>query len=190
MALPPSASGVVAPRLPREVTYIIDTSGSMEGVSIVQAREALLLALARLQPGDWFNVIEFNSVTTPLYAAPVALDADTLARAKQFVGNCARAAGPKCAGAQIALAGNRTSTLLRQVVFLTDGAVGNEDEILRLINDEVGDRRLFTVGISPAPNTFFMSRAAQFGRGTFVIGDVREVKEKMAALFRNSKAPC
>jgi hypothetical protein len=86
---------------------------------------------------------------------------------------------------KIALAGERTSSMLRQVVFLTDGAVGNEDEILRLINDTVGDRRLFTVGIGPAPNTFFMTRAAQFGRGTFTfIGDVREVKEKMTALFR------
>ena len=86
---------------------------------------------------------------------------------------------------KVALAGERTSPLLRQVVFLTDGAVGNEDAILRLISDAVGDRRLFTVGIGPAPNTFFMTRAAQFGRGTFTfIGDVREVKEKMTALFR------
>ena len=186
MALPPSTSGAVAPRLPREITYIIDTSGSMEGVSIVQAREALLLALDRLQPGDWFNVIEFNSVTVPLYAAPVALDAGTLARAKQFVGNLRARGGTEMLPAlKIALAGERTSSLLRQVVFLTDGAVGNEDEILRLINDAVGDRRLFTVGIGPAPNTFFMTRAAQFGRGTFTfIGDVREVKEKMTALFR------
>ena len=186
MALPPSTSDAVAPRLPREITYIIDTSGSMEGVSIVQAREALLLALDRLQAGDRFNVIEFNSVTVPLYAAPVALDAATLARAKQFVGNLRARGGTEMLPAlKIALAGERTSSLLRQVVFLTDGAVGNEDEILRLISDAVGDRRLFTVGIGPAPNTFFMTRAAQVGRGTFTfIGDVREVKEKMTVLFR------
>ena len=71
MALPPAAAGD-APRVPREITYIIDTSGSMEGVSIAQARDALLLALDRLQPGDRFNVIEFNSMTRPLFAAPVA----------------------------------------------------------------------------------------------------------------------
>jgi len=186
MALPPSTPGAAAPRLPREITYIIDTSGSMEGVSIVQAREALLLALDRLQPGDWFNVIEFNSVTVPLFAAPVALDAGSLARAKQFVGNLRARGGTEMLPAlKVALAGERTSPLLRQVVFLTDGAVGNEDEILRLISDAVGDRRLFTVGIGPAPNTFFMTRAAQVGRGTFtLIGDVREVKEKMTVLFR------
>ncbi|MEO8751144.1 MAG: marine proteobacterial sortase target protein [Casimicrobiaceae bacterium] len=185
MALPPSAPRADTPRQPREVTYIIDTSGSMEGVSIVQAREALLLALDRLQPGDRFNVIEFNSVTVPLFPAPVALDAATLLRAKQFVGNLRARGGTEMLPAlQIALAGERTSPMLRQVVFLTDGAVGNEDAILRLINDTVGDRRLFTVGIGPAPNMFFMTKAAQFGRGTFTfIGDVREVKEKMTALF-------
>ncbi len=185
MALPPSAPRSGAPRQPREVTYIIDTSGSMEGVSIVQAREALLLALARLQPGDRFNVIEFNSVTVPLFPTPVALDTATLLRAKEFVGGLRARGGTEMLPAlQIALAGERTSPMLRQVVFLTDGAVGNEDAILRLISDTVGDRRLFTVGIGPAPNMFFMTKAAQFGRGTFTsIGDVREVKEKMTALF-------
>ncbi len=79
---------------------------------------------------------------------------------------------------------------MRQVVFLTDGAVGNEDEILRLVHDQLGDRRLFTIGIGPAPNTFFLTKAAQFGRGTFTfIGDVREVKEKMTALFRKLESP-
>jgi Ca-activated chloride channel family protein len=68
MALPPPLPKSAAPRPPREVTYIIDTSGSMEGVSIEQARNALLMALDRLQDGDRFNVIEFNSVTHSLFA--------------------------------------------------------------------------------------------------------------------------
>jgi Ca-activated chloride channel family protein len=68
--------------------------------------------------------------------------------------------------------------------------VGNEDEILRLVHDKLGDRRLFTIGIGPSPNTFFLTKAAQFGRGTFTfIGDVREVKEKMSALFRKIESP-
>jgi len=75
--------------------------------------------------------------------------------------------------------------MVRQVVFLTDGAVGNEDEILRLLHDKLGDRRLFTIGIGPSPNSFFLAKAAQAGRGTFTfIGDVREVRQKMTALFR------
>ncbi len=190
MALPPSAAKD-APRAPREITYVIDTSGSMEGVSIAQARDALLLALDRLQPGDRFNVIEFNSATRPLFAAPVAVDPATLQRARQFVaGLHARGGTEMLPALDAALAGATESNLVRQVVFLTDGAVGNEDALLRLIGEKIGDRRLFTVGIGPAPNAFFMTKAAQFGRGTYTfIGDVREVKAKMTALFRKLESP-
>ena len=191
MALPPSSASTPAAREPREITYIVDTSGSMEGVSIVQARDALLMALDRLQPGDRFNVIEFNSVAVALFPAPVPLDTATLARAKQFVSGLRARGGTEMLPAlALALAGPREAAMIRQVVFLTDGAVGNEDAILRLVHDEIGDRRLFTVGIGPAPNAFFMTKAAQFGRGTYTfIGDVREVKEKMTALFRKLENP-
>lgn len=191
MALPPAAKEAVGPRPPREITYVVDTSGSMEGVSMTQAREALLLGLDRLQPGDRFNVIEFNSGTHSLFAAPVPYDTETAARARRFVSGLRARGGTEMLPAlEIALAGERSASILRQVVFLTDGAVGNEDAILALVGERLGDRRLFTVGIGPAPNMFFMTKAAQFGRGTYTaIGDVREVKEKMAALFRKLESP-
>ena len=191
MALPPMAPYTNAPRVPREITYIIDTSGSMEGVSITQAREALSMALDRLQQGDRFNVIEFNSTSTPLFPSPMPVDATTLARARRFVGALRARGGTEMLPAlKIALAGESESSLMRQVVFLTDGAVGNEDEILRFVHDKLGDRRLFTIGIGPSPNTFFLTKAAQFGRGTFTfIGDVREVSQKMTALFRKLGSP-
>lgn len=191
MALPPAARAVDTPRQPREVTYIVDTSGSMEGVSMAQAREAMLFALDRLQPGDRFNVIEFNSITRSLFAAPIGVDAATLERARTFVSGLRARGGTEMLPAlDIALAGERQASILRQVVFLTDGAVGNEDAILKLVGERIGDRRLFTVGIGPAPNMFFMTKAAQFGRGTFTaIGDVREVKEKMTALVRKLESP-
>ena len=191
MALPPSAPAADGPRSPREITYIIDTSGSMEGVSMTQAREGLSMALDRLQPGDRFNVIEFNSISIPLFTAPMPVDATTLQKARQFVARLSARGGTEMLPAlKLALDVDTPATMLRQVVFLTDGSVGNEDEILKFIHDRIGDRRLFTVGIGPAPNTFFMTRAAQFGRGTFTyIGDVREVKAKMTALFRKLEQP-
>lgn len=191
MVLPPVADAATAPRTPREVTYIIDTSGSMEGESIHQAKEALLLALDRLQPGDAFNVIEFNSVTRPLFAAPVPVDGATLERARRFVGALRAQGGTEMLPALTAALGtSRTGNAMRQVVFLTDGAVGNETELLHLIESRLADRRLFTIGIGAAPNTYFLRKAAEAGRGTFTfIGDVREVKAKMAALIRKIENP-
>jgi Ca-activated chloride channel family protein len=190
MALPPAVPKS-STRVPREVTYIIDTSGSMEGESIKQAKEALLLALDRLQAGDAFNVIEFNSVTRPLYSAPVPVDGATLEAARRFVTALRADGGTEMLPAlKAALGTERTGTAMRQVVFLTDGAVGNETELLRLIEARLGDRRLFTIGIGAAPNAYFLKKAAEAGRGTFTfIGDVREVKAKMAALIRKIENP-
>ncbi|MBZ0127305.1 MAG: hypothetical protein K8F32_13130, partial [Rhodocyclaceae bacterium] len=71
-----------------------------------------------------------------------------------------------------------------------DGAVGNEDNLFKLIKDKLGDSRLFTVGIGSAPNSHFMGKAAQTGRGTFTyIGKVEEVKEKMGQLFAKLESP-
>ena len=79
---------------------------------------------------------------------------------------------------------------LRQVVFLTDGAIGNERQLFEAVKSKKGRSRIFTVGIGSAPNSFFMSRAAEVGRGTFThIGDISEVKDKMGQLFTQLTSP-
>jgi Ca-activated chloride channel family protein len=81
-------------------------------------------------------------------------------------------------------------TRVRQVVFLTDGAIGNEAELFAAIDQGLGRSRLFTVGIGSAPNTYFMSRAARIGRGTFThIGDLDEVQQKAEGLFAALERP-
>ena len=82
------------------------------------------------------------------------------------------------------------SEMLRQVIFMTDGAVGNEHELYQLINDQLGDSRLFTVGIGSAPNSDFMRRAATMGRGTFTyIGKESEVQQKIEQLLNKIEQP-
>jgi len=76
------------------------------------------------------------------------------------------------------------------VIFLTDGAVGNEQQLFAAIHERLGDSRLFTIGIGSAPNSHFMREAARVGRGTFTyIGSINEVKEKMVTLFAKLEAP-
>jgi Ca-activated chloride channel family protein len=192
MIVPPApVAGQGAPRSPREAVFIIDTSGSMEGTSIKQAKEALQMALDRLSAGDRFNVIEFNSVTRAVFGAPMPVDTATLAKAKSFVTALRARGGTDMKPAlEAALTSDVAPGFVRQVVFLTDGAVGNEGELIHLIRERLSDRRLFTIGIGSAPNSFFLTKAAQNGRGTFTfIGDVREVAEKMGALFTKLESP-
>jgi Ca-activated chloride channel family protein len=84
----------------------------------------------------------------------------------------------------------RERPAVRQVIFITDGAVGNELALFEEISASLGESRLFTVGIGSAPNSWFMRKAAEFGRGSHThIGKLEEVGEKMDALFGRIATP-
>ena len=191
MVTPPASGAPDAPRLPREVIFVLDNSGSMHGASIEQAKAALKLALDRLQPGDTFNVIRFNHTTDAVFSTAQAATAVNLATATRYVGRIKADGGTEMLPAmRQALDGGEHPGRLRQVIFLTDGAVGNEAELFAAIHDRLGDSRLFTIGIGSAPNSHFMREAARLGRGTFTyIGSINEVREKMVALFAKLESP-
>ena len=191
MVLPPEQGMEGGQPMAREVIYVIDTSGSMSGTSIKQAKRSLLLALSRLRPRDRFNVIQFNSSTDLLFSQARKASQQNLRRARDYVRQLDADGGTEMAPAlYAALRGQSDNQYVRQVVFLTDGSVGNESALFDLIQQHLGQRRLFTVGIGSAPNSYFMRKAAQYGRGTFTyIGDVREVNEKMAELFTKLESP-
>jgi Ca-activated chloride channel family protein len=188
---PPAGAGADQSPLPREVVYVIDTSGSMDGESIQQARKALLLAVDRLKTGERFNVIQFNSVTSVLFPEARAVTDETRRAARDYVSRLVATGGTEMAGAlEAALKSSDDPRRVRQVVFLTDGSVGNEDALFGLIQKRLGDTRLFTVGIGSAPNGHFMTKAAAFGHGTFTyIGKLDEVEEKMSRLFKALESP-
>jgi Ca-activated chloride channel family protein len=171
--------------------FIIDTSGSMHGVSIQQAKRALGRALDGLKTGDRFNVIEFNSYHHAMFPTSVSADPSRIATAKRFVRSLQANGGTNMQPAlEFALQSAPTEAYLRQIVFITDGAVGNEEGLYQLIESNLGSSRLFTVGIGSAPNSWFMRKAAEAGRGTFtIISALHEVGEKMDRLFRKLEQP-
>jgi Ca-activated chloride channel family protein len=188
---PPTGPALERSRLPREIVYVVDTSGSMSGASIEQARRALLLALDRLRPDERFNVIQFNSTTQSVFPSSQPVAPGTLSLARSFVAGLVAQGGTEMRAAlEAALVGSDDPRLVRQVVFLTDGSVGNEDDLFGVIRQRLGDTRLFTVGIGSAPNGHFMTKAAEFGHGTFTyIGDVRAVEERIGQLFARLESP-
>ncbi|MHA1537881.1 MAG: marine proteobacterial sortase target protein [Alphaproteobacteria bacterium] len=191
MVMPPRGKIEGLKRTRREVIFVIDTSGSMSGTSILQARAALQLALDRLAPGDSFNIIEFNSLARGLFAQARPVSRSTIAQAKSFIaGLTARGGTEMLKALNLALDGGRDKNRLRQVIFLTDGSVGNEAQLFRAIKARLGDSRLFTVGIGSAPNSHFMTKAAQYGRGNFTyISRVAEVKKRMSEMFAKIEEP-
>ena len=191
MVMPPDQELAPAALMPREVLFIIDTSGSMHGVSITQAKRALTLALKELQPQDLFNIIEFNSSTDVLYRQSVEASSGNVSQALAFVRQLKANGGTEMRPAlAAALKSPPRETHLRQIIFITDGSVGYEDEMFSMIENKLGNARLFTVGIGSAPNSWFMRQAAEAGRGSYTfISALHEVQEKMNGLFAKLKHP-
>ncbi len=184
---------VTIAKIPREIIFVIDNSGSMAGPSIRQARQALLRALDRLKVDDRFNIIRFDDTMEELFPQSVPGDNENLNSAKRFVRNLSADGGTEmlpALKASLVDANAGDTATLRQVVFLTDGAIGNEAQLFEEIVKNRGRSRIFTVGIGSAPNSFFMTRAAEYGRGSFThIGSVKEVAKAMTKLFEKLENP-
>jgi len=192
LTLAPPALGPAAPVRAREVIFVQDVSGSMSGGSIEQARAGLEAGLERLRAQDRFNLIVFNDGFAVFADAPLPATPENIRRAVGAVRALEADGGTEMYPAlDYALTDAAPEDeRLRQVIFLTDGAVGNEAEMLALIDRKLGRSRLFTVGIGSAPNSYFMTRAAETGRGAHVyIGDLSEVGARMEALFAKIEAP-
>ena len=191
MLMPPEVDWTKQQTLAKEMIYVIDTSGSMSGESIQQAKQALLLGLSQLKSEDWFNVIQFNSYTESFSEHALPAMENNIDRAKKYVHSLYANGGTELASAlNRALSNVDKSERIRQVIFLTDGSVGNEKQLFKIIQNKLKNSRLFTVGIGSAPNSYFMSEAASLGRGTFTyIGKIDEVKLKMTQLFQKLSHP-
>lgn len=188
MLVPPTLPS--AP-LPRELILVIDNSGSMLGESMDQAKAAADRALARLRPGDRFNVIRFDHTLEALHPQSVTAEPGAIAHARMFVRGLQAEGGTELLPAlRRAFEGQAPQGLLRQVVLATDAAIGNEEQVLRAIEQERGNARLFPVGIGSAPNGHFLRKSAELGRGSqLLIRDIGEVAERMDELLARLDRP-
>jgi Ca-activated chloride channel family protein len=193
LVTPPSVADAVKESPPREIVFVIDNSGSMSGTSIEQAKASLLFALGRLKPNDRFNVIRFDHTMEAVFRDTVAADTENLDRARRFVSAIQASGGTEMVPPMKAALTDRRgdgSQYLRQVVFLTDGEIGNEQELFDAIAAMRGRSRVFMVGIGSAPNSFLMTRASEIGRGTYThIGSVDQVQERMRELTGKLESP-
>jgi len=188
-AFPPTVQPVK--RMPVEMLYMIDVSGSMGGTSITQAREALLQALDRLGPNDRFGILAFNHAYYEFASEPLTATTENLAAARRFVQHLEAGGGTEMLPALLHLMRKpETSGYLRHIVLLTDGDLGNEEQIFATLRLKLGGARLYTVAIGSAPNFFLATKMAQFGRGTFThIADIGEIREQMGRLLETIESP-
>jgi Ca-activated chloride channel family protein len=185
----------VVPDLQREgpetgeqrVVFVVDTSGSMEGASIEEARTALRLCLRQLREGDLFNVIAFNDRHRAFAPEPVPFTQATLERADDWVRSLHAAGGteilePLLRGVREAHGG--------VVVLLTDGQVGNEDEVRREVLGPSAGARIYAFGIGTNVSDALLRALAQGTDGAVEsIYPGERVDEKVIAQFARATAP-
>jgi len=185
----------VAKVIARDIIFIIDTSGSMQGGSMEQAKASLQLALLQLKNKDSFNVIAFDDDTELLFPITQMASEQNINKAQLFIDDLNADGGTEMyrpLSNALMMKKNEAQSIkaIRQIIFITDGAVANEFELMQLLNTAQGNFRLYTVGIGAAPNGYFMKKAAQFGRGSYVfIQNNNEVQQKMTHFMTKISQP-
>lgn len=150
---------------PKEIVFVLDTSGSMMGFPIEKAKECMKLALDNLYPQDTFNLITFSGDTHILFQTPMPATAENLRKAQQFLASRQGSGGTEMMKAiRAALAPSDKQNHIRIVCFMTDGYVGNDMGIIAEVK-KYANARVFSFGIGSSVNRFLLDKMAEHGRG-------------------------
>ena len=191
MMLYPPAGLEALPRKPMELVFVLDASGSMRGVPMLQAKEAIVEALSHLRPQDTFQIIRFSDNASRFGPNPVPATADNIARAQAYVQNLFGSGGTMMIeGIKAALDFPHDPSRLRFVTFLTDGYIGNEQQIIGEIHKRIGAARIFSFGVGSSVNRYLLERMAKEGRGAVAyLGPADSGEEIMGAFFHRISHP-
>ncbi len=175
--------------MPKELVFVLDTSGSMDGFPLEKAKETMNLALKNLYPHDTFNLITFAGDTHILFSEPVPATPENLNKAKRFLSSRKSDGGTEMMQAvNAALEPSDSQGHVRIACFLTDGEVGNDDEILAQLQ-KYKNARVFAMGFGPSPNRYLLNKMAEYGRGEvdYVTGagDTSAVAKRFNDRIRN-----
>lgn len=184
------------PKLAREVTVVLDRSGSMAGEKLDQARAATLQVIEGLEEEDHFNIIIYNEAVELFVKVPCQATRENILRARSFINGIRVSGGTNIHGALSAAVAQPTREgLVPIVLFLTDGlpTIGetSEKRIRESINEKnQGRRRLFTFGVGVDVNTPLLSRLADDSRATasYVLPGER-VEVKVGQVFARLAGP-
>jgi len=165
MILQPPDRVTVEDVTPKELVFVLDTSGSMEGFPIEKAKETMKLALDSLYPSDTFNLITFAGDTEILFPEPVPATKENLRKAQAFLNGRSGGGGTEMMTAiKAALEPSDDQKHIRIVCFMTDGYVGNDMEIVSEVQKHQ-NARVFAFGIGESVNRFLLDKMAEAGRG-------------------------
>jgi Ca-activated chloride channel family protein len=180
----------------KDVVFVLDTSGSMRGEKIEQARSALDYCLEHLNKGDRFNVITFGTTVRSFRDDLVALTPAAQTAARAFVEETAANGQTNISGAlEKALAGKAEAGRPRIMIFLTDGAPTVGERVPEKIVEQVkklntAGTKIFVMGVGNDVNAHLLDRLAEVTDGSSeYVAPREELDAKVAALYDRLSHP-
>ncbi|KAA0217377.1 MAG: VWA domain-containing protein [Leptolyngbya sp. PLA3] len=187
---------LTGPVMKREVTLVLDRSGSMRGEKIEQAKSAALQVIEALNEGELFNIIDYSDTIESFAPAPVAKNADTVAKAREYIGLIKAVGGTNIHDALLtAVKAKPTDGYLPIVLFLTDGlpTVGPTSEVeIRQAVEKANEfkRRVFSFGVGYDVNAPLLTALAQQSRAVPTFVEPQEdVEVKVGRVFDKLAGP-
>lgn len=162
---PPTATPAV--RLtPREMVFVLDVSGSMGGEPLDAMKRFMSQVLTTLRPGDYFRIVVFSNDATSFSPKALPANAESIEQAAHFIRALHTQGGTEMrTGVHAALDAPPIPGTVRNVVFLTDGYIGNDADVIRLVQSQRGDARLFSFGVGGNVNRWLLEEMARVGQG-------------------------
>lgn len=172
--------------VPKDVVFLMDTSGSQQGDPLLKSQELMRRFINGLNPDDTFSIIDFANTTQQLSAAPLANTAKNRTAAINYINRLQANGGTYLLpGIQAVLKFPAAPAgRLRSIVLLTDGYIGNENQILAEVQRELKPgNRLYSFGVGSSVNRLLLNRIAELGRGTSQVIRHDEATEEVAEKF-------
>ncbi|MEP3482418.1 MAG: VIT domain-containing protein [Fuerstiella sp.] len=185
MVYPPKSLASVQ-RSPMEMVFVLDCSGSMRGAPMKQAKAAIRHALQSLTDRDTFQIIRFSNNASQLGSEPLLATTANVQRGLSYLGSLSGTGGTRMIeGIKAALDFPHDEGRFRLVSFMTDGYIGNEQQILTTLHEKLGSSRIFSFGVGSSPNRFLMNRMASLGKGAVAYLSLNDDAVKIVNKFND-----
>ncbi|NES96264.1 MAG: after-VIT domain-containing protein [Desertifilum sp. SIO1I2] len=177
--------------IPKDVVFLVDTSGSQGGFPLQKCQEMMRQFIASLNPGDTFSILDFSTHVRRLSETPLANTPENRARALTYINQLNACGGTEMlSGLRAAINAPTPEGRLRSVVLLSDGYIGNETQIFAEVQANLKrGNRLYSFGAGSSVNRFLLNRVAEIGRGTCQIIRHDEPTTVAEKFFRQMNNP-
>ncbi len=175
----------------REMVFVLDTSGSMDGLPIEASKTFMQYATKELRPTDSFRLICFNDTASEYTSVPLPATPDNVKEAMAFINELEAGGGTNIPLAiSQAFAPEEKEDVLRIVVFLSDGYIGNEASVLKQMARAMGNARVYAFGVGSSVNRYLLSEMGHRGHGfARFIDPTEDMNDVAISLAKKLNAP-